>query len=310
MYRLQKWFFDLLTPSGEYVYAYVAVVRLAGREFRSLTLHVARPVQGLMLTRSIPVVGCEQTEDAGEHRVIRLQAGEIVIGGDSCTLEVHDNRCFVNLRYEGCGKDNPMPVKISTASHHHILWRPLHLKYRVAGAVAVDDQRIGAHGAYGYVDYLECTYLPPGVPVRSLYWGRLHHPDFDLVYMHALGKRGTPAWSGVCGRMCGKQIGGSDLALRIAAGKRGVGGTDGYELRWGDRGREIVVNVRHVAPVQQGSFIDQQEFRSSAARSILKCLTRNPRGEKYLSSADAILSVGDTSQFINNIPMIDEYTLL
>jgi len=51
MFRLRKWYFDFLTPDGEYAYVYFAYITLAGRTLRSLTVHVARP-GGSPVTRS------------------------------------------------------------------------------------------------------------------------------------------------------------------------------------------------------------------------------------------------------------------
>jgi hypothetical protein len=139
--------------------------------------------------------------------------------------------------------------------------------------------------------------------VRTLYWGRLHHPEVDLVYMHAAADGGRPAWSRALAHTGGSAGEWENVGIIPLEG-------GGYTLTGSTDSRRIGLTVRHAAAVQEGGFVDHLKIGSPLLRSIVKRVTRDPRSTKWLSYADLTLEEGGRMQKIQNAPLIDECAYL
>ena len=311
-FRLRKWYFDFLSPELDYCFVYFADVSFFGTTFRSLTTHIARQVGGLRTTRSIPVSNPLEQLDGRAGRSFRFSSGKISIATDACVIDVAGPGCSVQLKYSPHGSHHPQPVLIRKGSRGQILWTPVHMKCTVGGSVNIDDETIEVRECNGYVDYLESSCLPHAVPIRSVYWGRLHHEDFDLVYMHAAGGAETTIGSrlslhlGEFVRECG------DVSIKAINDRSGSNqlSSAGYEAVAATGSCRVRLNIRHALALQESSFIDHQQLMWRSARYLLKKLTRDPRSTKWLSYADVVLEEGETTREWHNIPLIDEFALL
>ncbi len=310
MFKLRKWYFDVLTEDLKYFFVYFAVVRVGRIVVPSLNIHVAHAKDGQSRTVSIPVGHVEETTAGDPYVRIVLPGGGISVDPERCSLEFSSDRASASLQYVSEGHYRQQGVRIESPLRSFIRWIPFGLKYIVAGWISVGDTLMRVHRANGYADYLKSTCLPPIVPVRNLYWGRLHHPDIDVVYMHAAGGDGTPSWSGLEGVHAGRGFG--PAACTLATSGRGRHLKSRSPGQWdyrveGSPGMDLVrVQVSHSVPVQEGSFIDQQTIASPILRAGAKFLTRNPRSTKYLSFADLVIEKEGREVKYDHLPFIDE----
>ncbi len=262
--------------------------------------------------RSAPtdVGGYEVHEISG----LGIPEGEAGLSIESFVLECSSAQGSVRLSYEIRESPEPKPVIITTGRKSAILWKPLGLNYDVSGCVALGEEHLEVRGATGYVDYLESTCLPPVVPVRTLYWGRLAQPDLGLAYMRAANADGTSAWSRLYGRAGNTWFETSPVSLAhfdpLGPRSSVPAGANGYSLCATNGVGRVELRVHHDLPVQQGSFIDHQNIGSSLMRALLRVLTRNPRSTKFLSHADVDLEVRGIRVREQNVPLIDEYVTL
>jgi hypothetical protein len=311
MYRLRKWYFDFLTPGLDYCFVYFAEVQILTAKFHSLTVHLARPGR-VPSTKSLAVKNFHEELHRETARSFRLSCGGIELGENSCAIDVSGPGCSVHLKYEplrACGGE---PVVIRTGGRGKIVWKPLQMRSRVSGSVVIDGEAFEVSGFNGYVDYLESSYLPPAVPVRTLYWGRLHHDGLDLVYMLAGDGTGSAAWSRLSAHTGDSVIECQELAVTTgpAQGKPDSLSSRGYEAEAACGSGHVHLRVRHEAAIQESSFIDHQNLRSGIARYVLKKLTRDPRSTKWLSRADVVLEQGETRREYSDVPLVDEFALL
>jgi hypothetical protein len=314
IYRLRKWYCDFLTSGLDYCFVYYADVSLFGATFRSLTVHLARPRKGTPITKTIPLGRVEEVAVGSNARTFRFDGGQIAISDGPCSVDVAGSGLSVHLRFVPTEGLQGLPVEIRNGGQKRIVWKPLHLKSRVSGSIVVGEETVEVMRCDGYVDSLESTFLPPVVPVHTLYWGRLHHPELDLVFMRAGSGPEGPAWSRMSIRSGKSLTEWEDLQLvnmldPLEPASREVS-HGGYYLHASSGSRRAHLQVRHVAPVQVSSFIDHQEVRCAAVRYILKKLTRDPRSTKWLSYADVVVEDPASTLRITNIPMIDEFALL
>lgn len=313
-FRLRKWYFDFLTPGLDYCYIYYADVCCLGMTFRHLTVHLARPGNGSPITKTLAVEHARVHAGEDEGCTLAFAGGEIDVRRDRGTIDVSTPGCSARLRYVSWNGFRPQPVVIRSGGRGRILWKPVHMKSIVSGSVMIGDDTVNVEGCDGYIDYLESSYLPPAVPVRTLYWGRLHHPELDLVFMRAADGPGSAAWSRLSMR-AGKSVTEcEEVAIMNTWGLQESPShalsPGGYDARAACGSRRIQVSVHHSAAVQESSFIDHRDMKSSAVRYALKKLTRDPRSTKWLSYADVTVVDERTTKKICGIPFIDEFALL
>jgi hypothetical protein len=284
MYLLRKWYIDLLTPGGEYLFLYFAFVRLAGFTFRSLVLHVAPSGAGVPVT--IPLKARWHQDRAGDDRMVLvgLESGGMRISPEGCRVLAVDKGVSLDLVFTPSTHSGRQRVRIDGPRGSHIFWEPVCLRYKVEGHARVSGAPIDVRGAAGYADFLESTVLPPEVPVRRLLWGRVHGPASDLVYMRASGLSGTPSWSRLILRSKTFEESDTVLISGLSASAPDQSLANGYLLRAPLPSGEFQMTVRRRKTVQDSGFIDQQNIRLLA--SLAKRVTRDPRSTKFLSSAE------------------------
>ncbi len=298
MYLLRKWYLDLLTREGTYLFVYFAYVRLAGAVTRSLVLHIAPEGSERTITFPLSVKWHREQAGGGREIEIGLEGGAISVDRKGCRITARNSHAEVDILFTPVVPGGTRPVLIKRPAGGRILWEPIGIRYRVDGHMMLNGSRVDLDDSSGYVDFLESTILPPWVPVRQLLWGRAHQAHADLAFMHASGVRGTPSWSRFILHREQKIEESDDVEIADRSG--------GYLLRARLAGEEFQMTVTHRKPVQIGSFIDQQDIRWPIARSLVKKITRDPRGSKFLSSID-VPGWGATSQ---GSFMIDEEAYL
>jgi hypothetical protein len=312
MYRLTKWYFDLLTPERDFVFVYFASVELAGRSLNSVAVHVARPASRVVRAQALSPPRCDRTDDGlGEVR-LQWPGGSIESNAGEWRLCFSGQDCSVRLDYQGAASTDSKPLVIESGGRGSILWVPLGLDYKVSGGVTVDGETLEIQGARGYVDYLESDCLPWRVPVRSLRWGRLNHEAVDLVYSYALSGKDSEGWAALSGRAGGVSFQSEEISLQPAANESsGYPDSIGtHELAAQIKRGQVRLRVEHEAAVQRGGFINQHTSLPRVTRELLRLLARNPRGTKFLARADVDIQVAGLHLRERGLPMIDEFVLL
>jgi hypothetical protein len=312
-YILRKWYFDVLTGGGGYMFIYFAYMTMFGRSFRSLTFHAAMPGD-IPRTRSFLLPSHEVEPDVLSHCRIRLPSGVIVVAEDQCTLDLAQGDCRVSLRYSAGGGSVGAPVRVITGRRSCILWKPVALQYIVSGEASIGDMSFDIRDADGYADVLESTCLPPLVPARTLFWGRIHAPGLAFSYSRASDRRGDPLLSGLYIQRRGYAAESGALSLFIPPGSgiasSGSAGAGIYTLDGSTPSCRIRASVRRIRPVQHSGFIDTQEIGSEMARALFRLFTRNPRSTKYISTGDITLESAGGVEDLREVLLIDETALL
>ena len=314
LYRLRKWYLDFLTPTQEYCFVYLLEISVLGVAYRSLTIHVADHVRRERITKTIALRKVKEEPQSDTESTFHFKGGHVVIGCDHCSIEVEVPGCVLRLAFDRAGELRSSPFVITGGRKRRILWEPLQPVCNVSGKVSINDKIIDVDRYPGYVDYLESTFLPPVVPARSLYWGRLHHSEIDLVYMRASDRSATSVWSRMIARYDGTPSASTDhvMVRDLSNGESRTASIDlrGYAAEAQLEKAEIHLEVHHTAALQESSFIEHQNVRSAVACAILRKVTRDPRSTKWLSVADIRVRDGEMTREFRGIPLIDEYAML
>jgi hypothetical protein len=296
LYQLEKWYFDFLTPGGDYFFGYFAQVSFLGTRTNELALHLRRagsdkPVRWGARLRA--------TVGDGDTRTVRLDSGHIAVSPTASSFVLDLPEAALRLEYAA----RPLPdpgLAIAVSRHSAIFWQPVMLGARVEGEVRLDNETVAADGAPGYVDYLRSTILPPFVPIRTLYWGRAHDARCDITYTNAAGVNGD--WSRLVARLGSSILTATDITVEPAewqpSPELGIPCPARYRLLATGPGLRAELDVVHDRPAVETEFMSRSP--------LLRHIARNPRGVKFTGRALARIE-HDGTLTRAELPCIDEY---
>ncbi len=308
MYALHKWYFDLTTPRDEYVFLYVASLRLFG--FHACELHLSFSRLGsqevLAVERSL---GPAAIGDGGAS--IRTRAGSIVLAGGGASIRLRAGQVEIALRYGGApAGDRPAAPFVIPGRRGAIRWLPVLLGASASGTIRAGGREISVRDDPGYGDYVSSTLFPLAAPVDELFWGRMHHPRCDLTFTVATGAGPGARWSRLVLRLDGRTWTLDDVDLRVEAS--GWAGAEPRPERYvlsarGD-GLRVSLSVEHLQTAAVSEVLGRGGGLRWLERRVLNAVARRPRGAKFFARADlAVDRAEGGEERILGALLIDEY---
>lgn len=308
--RFEKWFLDVLTPDREYILIFHTVTRVLGRqicfvEINAGSLDGDRP--GFHLNRKLRVTRREgHTLTAREGHILYEEGmGRIVLPLPGMEIELNVspthpsdfNRRGMIIRNQGGGS---------------LDWKPLYIKAMVTGRIRREGELRKIAGI-GYADYLFSDISPLRVPVRELYWGRLHSHDLDLTWSHALGSGSEVLASRLILFTGGREIILEELTVEPGRWRDydppGISCPESFSIRGTAGEIDLRMKVRHLKPAVISEFIENPKDLGRLKHQLLKKISKDPRGIKFFSEADVELSYPDRNMQLSDLLMIDEYVI-
>jgi hypothetical protein len=175
---LQKWYFDLLTPSGDALYLYFISFRVAGIKRGMASAH-------LVFADRTEIRSSVRTPFATLQPNGNLSLGRHSFSNHKDFVDLHmefDNLAL-DLRYSTLvGPWQPAAEGILWQKNQKRLgWRVPQPEARVEGTIAFGSQKIFAAGL-GYQDIVETNIEPWNLPIAELLWGRAHCDGHAIVF--------------------------------------------------------------------------------------------------------------------------------
>ena len=176
--HLQKWYFDLITPSGDALYLYFITLRLAGLKRGMASAH-------LVVADRTEVRSSVRTPFAALQPNGNLSLGRHSFSNHKDFVDVHmefDNLAL-DLRYSTLvGPWQPVAEGILWQKNQKRLgWRVPQPEARVKGTIAFGSQKKFVTGL-GYQDFVETNIAPWNLPIAELLWGRAHCEGHAIVF--------------------------------------------------------------------------------------------------------------------------------
>jgi len=273
-FRFEKWYFDLALPTGEVIFFFLAKTRILGWTDARLSLTVASP-------RRPPL-----------HVSLLLKDGETVLppagaeaGGAEIPIRVSGEGLSLDLAFSRHPDDRPPAgPMIIPRGRRRILWEPIQGRSLVRGVVRVGDKTYEADGVDGYIDRLRSDVFPLFTPVKTLYWGRLHHREGSLVYTVVRGPRPRAflSWNSRLSRLEFK-----DVDLVEHEGERspvlGLRYPRSYILTAGGPSAGVRLDVENAVSAVETAFVGNEKPARVLEGRVIDLLGRRPRGVKFFS---------------------------
>ena len=186
LFKLRKWYFDVITERGDVLYAYFIVYRLAGMGRAILSAHLAA-ADGRHVRDSVTLPAPSLKNDA------RIDFGGHVLekGAAGYRLFLDLPRLRVDLRYAPDGGWHPNGKGVLVRKGRRTLcWEVPLFRAAVSGTLESGGAKLDVRGT-GYHD-LVWTDIPPWrLPAKELVWGRAHFPSASLVWNQLTTKEGV-----------------------------------------------------------------------------------------------------------------------
>jgi hypothetical protein len=212
-------------------------------------------------------------------------------------------------------------MKIHNRGGGYLEWKPLHLKAMVTGRFRIigENEQVMEEEVLtgiGYTDYLSSTMSPFRVPVRQLYWGRLHSQDLDLTFSYALGEEVPGANDEVSGAQMMVQTGGVAIwfdKISVHPDKwekfdpPGISCPVSYRVEATSQRIQLTLEVIHLKPAIVSEFMKNPKELGRFRMEILRKISRNPRGIKFYSFATLEYKFDGRIHRLDKVFMIDEY---
>ncbi len=307
-FEFEKWYFDFTCPGGEIVFFFLARTRILGLRDDRLSLTVVSPGKA-PIHRSFdlrrpgsspepiesPLGQVSASAPSRSDREVRVRAGREDVSLDLAFVRHRDDRPAAN------------PMFIPLGRRRRVLWEPVQGRSVVRGLVRLAGREFVAEGCDGYIDRLVSDVFPPLTPVRTLYWGRLQHPEGHLVYavIPQPRPRALLTWNSIGSSLEFDEVEVIDRekarskALRLEYPRA-------YTLKAGRDSASLCLEVENSAPAVESAFVDAEKAGRLDGRAI-DLLARHPRGIKFFSRGRLLIRDEDRQVKIESAPFFSEY---
>ncbi|MGZ4887457.1 MAG: hypothetical protein ACXVJK_06585, partial [Candidatus Aminicenantales bacterium] len=199
---------------------------------------------------------------------------------------------------------NPMAIP---RGKRRILWEPVQGRSMVRGSVRTGEKTWNAEGCDGYIDRLVSDVFPLFTPVRTLYWGRLHHRAGSLVYavIPELRPFALLTWNSSRGTLEFDTVDVSERGTRKSP-ILGLSYPPAYTLTARNHAANIRLDVENIASAVETGFIANEEIPGGIESRAINFLARNPRGIKFFSRGRVLVREKGHATEIEAAPFFSE----
>ena len=303
LFRFEKWFVDILTKEQDYIIVFHTITEFLG--FRVCFVEVN--TGAFRINKKLRILN-------REGHTLKTREGNILIEPGIGDIRLSLNGIDLELALtpvHNSGFNQP-GMNIPETGQSSLRWKPLYLKAMVSGKLRIEGETKMIIGN-GYVDYLVSTLSPFKVPVRQLYWGRLHSKDVDLTYSYVLGEDNQVIGCQMIIQSLGKRTRIDKLTVQTGEWKQynppGILAPVSYRLEASEDTLQVVLTVEHSKPAVISEFTKTPERIGRFRRVLLKRISRDPRGIKFNAIAKLEFSQEGKIQILDEIHMIDEFVV-
>ncbi len=311
-FNLEKWYFDILTPDRDFIFFYLAEVQLFRHREAKLNLNIVNSSGRDVISDAIDLKHKRDMIEVSED-TIQTRFGNITFSDTEAKIKLEIMGWSIDLKYEYSfsRRKTQVPLIIRRGdSSDQISWSPVSLKSLVSGNFGTEKQKFSIQGWNGYIDHVCSDVYPRKSPIKILYWGRLHHEICDLTYSIAESAGKKERWPKLYLWHDGGVIEFDDLEIiggsYVPQKDLGIHYPEWYVIKGAKPGVLLEVKVKHEVNAIQSAFLDDQKFRG-LKRKLLKFVSRDPRGIKFISKADIYLMHKDKTHNIKEAEFISEY---
>jgi hypothetical protein len=313
IYKLEKWYFDFLTPDNDFFFFYFARIRFFSYwdERIYLTLKTVRTKSTFNKSLKIKSI---QFNPGQDRLVIKSEFGLIELNKTMSLIQlnINDTVIALNFRYSDYHSIRDR-LTINKNSRHLITWMPITINARVSGNIQAPAGNLKVAQSDGYIDYMNSTIFPAQNPVYRLFWGRAHYSGGELAFTCAYGRQPQERWCKLYIMIMNEYIELDQVDLLTSSWNFSENLSLEYPTFYKIIGRSsdlhLEIQIENNSPLSESFFIDREFTASGALYKLYQYLALNPRGIKFLSRFHVESNRMRTKQEMVSVYGITEYVV-
>jgi hypothetical protein len=313
LFEYEKWFFDVYTSDHAYFIMFISKIDLAGTTKLYLQMHGSKEQESGAYKKTFHFAArldiLEYSMD-----VILTRQGKIDFSPETINMTLANSDFSIeltyNLKFSGFTQQSEMSIRGRDKAS--LSWKPVYPNAWVNGSFELQEQFIHCfENETGYSDYVHSTFLPFRIPVKALYWGRTHAPETTLTYSMVQGKSGEMKWGKVYlwhdGQLFEFEVDQVKCMDYSYSRELNIYYPDKYSIVAKNPGSTLEISVYNHREMIINDFIGDATYTGRLALQILRKVTKNPRGIKFMAAADIKMHSPDSVLEYSNLSIIDEY---
>jgi len=314
IFKFEKWYFDILTPQNDYIFFYYTITKLLKYNISFFNLNLIPFKPSGLIDRTYNINTKLKIKKTNNNSV-STDKGEIVIDKLGCKINLTLNGIKIRLT------THPYPIQdvvwsyltINSKNHQFIKWSPLFLKSRFSGEFVLENNTISIDNYFGYADYLFSNYFPWKVPVKTMFWGRIHHNIYDLTFAYSENQKLVQKWCKMIIRLDNYIYQMDDFIIVSKdydySNELGIMYPGSYKLYGKNNLITVELSSRHIKIADESTFIDLPVRLGNLQGKFLKYLSKEPKGLKFFSKAVVKINCRGSSYVFEDEFFIDEYVV-
>jgi len=303
IFRYQKWFFDVCTSTGEYFILFISCITVFGKD----KIYLQAYGTGDLIFQA----ELELLEISGYSIVTRQ--GNITFNESQIALSIVADKFAVSAIWtRSCLPQYQLNPYFLEKRSGVLKWKPVFIKAAVYGYVKVNDiNKFTFMDDNGYIDKVESTFLPFIMPVKHLFWGRLHSNEIDITFTYIIESKTHQISSKTYVLFNGNAIEFDSANLVILDQKKyrdnSLTYPEKYKIEAVNSDYQLTMQVNDHNITVVSDFINDVKQYGVMATKFFAIISKNPKGIKSLAKAHIKLS-GSSSDFtFNDLILVDEY---
>lgn len=311
LFGYTKYFFDIFSEKKDYLVLFISIIRI-GKIYNSyIQIHLRESDHSDSYKPILSFRGKLKFVEYQTNKII-FREGTIDPGKDSVMIRLKGPSINVDLEYKSVHPQTKSynPLEIRSSGKPVLSWIPVQIKGSVTGKISLSGKQMNYSNAGGYIDEVRTSALPLSLKMKKLFWGRLHNDKIDLTYSCLIdGNGGSDSMLIILFRNEIIQI--SDLKLltsgEIFNNDLKIVYPDKLMLTANNTKFSVTIGISDNMELILNDFMDPGDQYNRVFSGIVRWISGDPGGIKFLSRADIFLDDGQDKSEFRNVPMISEF---
>lgn len=313
LFEYTKYFFDVFSGEEDYRVLFISILRTGKIDNTYIQIHFSgndysgKHTAGYSLRAKLKLIDSQLNK-------ITFKEGEIDLGTESVKINLAASDFAIDLEYSNAHgvTHHVNPFFIRTSGTSFLSWTPVQLKGRVNGKISAGGNQINYYNAKGYIDEVKTSVLPVRLQIRKLFWGRLHHQEIDLTYSIVTDKKHKSEsmlflyFKSVYDEF--KNVKYETFNEKFIPDLN-ITRPDKVILMAKNERYSITIGISYNKELILNDFMDPGDQYNKVFFRILRRISENPKGVKFLAIADILIDDGFKKSEFQDLPMISEFVV-
>jgi hypothetical protein len=311
LFEFKKYFFDIFSEEANYLFFFISILKI-GKTYNSyIQIQYARPDSSGKYSLNYSLKAKLKLIDSQLNQITFFE-GVINFEEESIIIYIATPSYKIDLNYTTAHLESNIinPLFIKTSENTSLSWIPVQIKALVNGSISTTENVLNYNNASGYIDLVKTSILPFNLHIQKLLWGRLHHEKVDMTYSLIIDEN-NKSESLLILHFKSMNIEFRNIEYQVLNEKinpdLNITYPDKIILTAKNETYCITLEIIDHKEVIINEFMDPGDQYNKAFFWIMRRMTKNPKGIKFLAKANIFLEESLNKSVFHNLSLIDEF---